>query len=257
MTREGGGTVSIENPAATSNYNFNLPANSGTTGQILASGGGGANAMTWITIPGTTLPPITDGIPVGRPAASLFVWRNPGTATYTEYANGPIVLTVPAQNGDQVRGFEQAVPTSFPYTLTTKISPLLWNSNFFTMGIYIIDTNGRFVSIHQQTGSGLFQIGHWNSVTSFNSTIKSNQISPKQSIWLRITNNGSNIIFYISQDGAEWIQYYSEPSTSFLGTAIAMGVYANNHDTTGVGLPSKISIWSFELENGPGTNSHW
>jgi hypothetical protein len=213
--------------------------------------------MTWITIPGTTLPPVTDGIPVGRPAASSFVWRNPGAATYTEYSNGPIVLTTPAQSGDQIRGFEQAVPTSFPYTLTVKITSLLWNSNFFTTGIYIIDSNGKLITLNQQNGNGLYQIAHWNSVTSFNATQKSNAISPKQSTWLRMSNDGSNITFYTSEDGAEWIQYYSEPSASFLGTAIAMGVYGDNNDTTGVGLPSKTSIWSFELENGLGTNSHW
>lgn len=40
VTGSGGGTATIQNPAATSNYNFNLPAGPGTTGQFLTSGSG-------------------------------------------------------------------------------------------------------------------------------------------------------------------------------------------------------------------------
>jgi hypothetical protein len=46
----GGATVTIQNPAATSAYNFNLPAAPGTAGQPLMSGGGGTSPMTFGTL---------------------------------------------------------------------------------------------------------------------------------------------------------------------------------------------------------------
>src|SRR6185312_2711674 len=56
LTLENGGTsgagVTIQNNAATSAYNFNLPATAGASGQVLASGGGGSSAMTWVTSSG-------------------------------------------------------------------------------------------------------------------------------------------------------------------------------------------------------------
>jgi hypothetical protein len=45
-----GATVTLQNPSATTAYNFNLPATAGTSGQILTSAAGGTSAMTWTTL---------------------------------------------------------------------------------------------------------------------------------------------------------------------------------------------------------------
>lgn len=44
------GTVTVQNASATSAYNFNLPATSGTAGQPMISGGGGGTPMTFGTL---------------------------------------------------------------------------------------------------------------------------------------------------------------------------------------------------------------
>jgi|GEM_PF-1290377 len=46
----GGAAVTVQNKAATTGYNFNLPATAGTANQALVSGGGGAAPMAWITL---------------------------------------------------------------------------------------------------------------------------------------------------------------------------------------------------------------
>ncbi|MDN7490609.1 hypothetical protein QZM35_23130 [Burkholderia sp. AU45274] len=43
----GGASVTFQNGAAGSAWNFNLPANAGSAGQVLTSQGGGSNSMTW------------------------------------------------------------------------------------------------------------------------------------------------------------------------------------------------------------------
>jgi hypothetical protein len=43
----GGGIITMQNPSATANYNFNLPAIAGNAGDLLTSGGGGATPTTW------------------------------------------------------------------------------------------------------------------------------------------------------------------------------------------------------------------
>lgn len=44
------GTVTVQNPSATSAYNFNLPTGAGSLGQPMLSGGGGSTAMTFGTL---------------------------------------------------------------------------------------------------------------------------------------------------------------------------------------------------------------
>ena len=46
----GTGTVTMQNPSATSAYNFNLPATAGSLGQPMLSGGGGSTAMSFGTL---------------------------------------------------------------------------------------------------------------------------------------------------------------------------------------------------------------
>lgn len=264
VTSPGGGTATIQNPSATSNYNFNLPAGPGTTGQFLASGGP-SGAMTWVSAPSLSTPPMVDGIPIGRPAASAFTWVNQGGASETEYANGPITLTIPAQSGDQIRGFGQPPPGSVPYTLTVKFDTLLWGTLYYTCGIYIIDSTGKVLgmSYHTQTSTSsttphFISANRFNSTTSFNSSPRTAFVSESRTWWFRVTNDGTNWTFYVSHNGADWIQFYSEAVTSFLGPTISsLGVYGDINDTASTGLSALVSIWSFELANGSGTNSSW
>jgi hypothetical protein len=51
---------------------------------------------------------------------------------------------------------------------------------------------------------------------------------------------------------------FAEGVTAFLGSTIAsLGVFGDNNDTTGIGFSSLISLWSFEVASGSGTNSSW
>src|SRR6266851_7868746 len=47
FTGPGGGTITMQNPSATANYNYNLPATAGSVGGLLTSGGGGSSPSTW------------------------------------------------------------------------------------------------------------------------------------------------------------------------------------------------------------------
>jgi len=49
------GAVTIQTQAASGTWNFNLPTSAGSSGQVLASAGGGSSAMTWTTVPPGTV----------------------------------------------------------------------------------------------------------------------------------------------------------------------------------------------------------
>lgn len=84
LSGSGGGTVTLQNPSATTDYNFNMPATAGTAGDLLTSGGGGSNPNTW-TPTGSTghVLPFLDG---------NNTWS--GTQTF-----GPVLGSVSTQAG--------------------------------------------------------------------------------------------------------------------------------------------------------------
>jgi hypothetical protein len=196
---------------------------------------------------------------VGRPAASAFAWINQGSATYSEHANGPITLSLPPSSGDQIRGIGQAPPGSTPYTLTAKVDSVLWGANYAVAGVYILDSAGKLLLFGEVGSSGnpaAIFVNHQSSFTSFNSTAKSVSVNGPRTLWYRIKNDGTNWNFYVSSNGADWTPVYSEPLTQFLGSTItSIGVCGNNANTSA--LPLQISLWSYELVTGSGTNSSW
>jgi hypothetical protein len=84
LSGPGGGFVTLQNPAATTNYNFNFPTMAGASGSLLTSGGGGTNPSTWTSV-GTSghVLPFLDG---------ANTWS--GTQTF-----GPVVGSVSTQAG--------------------------------------------------------------------------------------------------------------------------------------------------------------
>ncbi len=257
VTGSGGGTITINNPVNSSPYTLSLPSGPGASGQVLSTDGSGQTS--WSSASSATHLPLVDGLPVGRPAASALSWLNQGTATYTEYSNGPISLSIPAVVGDQLRGLGQTPPGSTPYTLTVKLDFLLWGVNWSTAGIYVRDSAGKLIGMHEQGTGGsptLIQVNHYNSVSSFNSTAKQVSVNAPRTIWFRVRNDGTNWNFYISPNGADWIFIYAEALTSYLGSTItSVGVYGDNNNSTA--LNQNVSIWSFELATGSGTDASW
>lgn len=136
--------------------------------------------------------------------------------------------------------------------------------NFYVAGIYVLDSGGKLLTIQYQTATSSggtphnIGVNRWNSATSFNASPKGEQVSESRVWWLRAKNDGTNWTFSVSPNGADWISFYSEGVTAFLGPTIAsLGVFGDNNDTGGIGLSSFISIWSYELASGSGTNSSW
>ena len=137
----------------------------------------------------------------------------------------------------------------------------MWGAPYYALGIFIIDSGGKLVTLQywaNTSGTNNISVNHYSSTTSFNSSGISKPISASRTWWLRANNDGTHWNFSISPNGTDWLSLYSEGLTAFLGPTItSLGVYGDNADTTGIGLSSLISIWSYELAAGSGTNSSW
>lgn len=139
-----GQSVAVQNTSCTSTYNFNLPAASGNSGDILTSGGGVSSPMTWTSTTGSgnivlatsaTLVTPALGTPsalVGTNISGTGASFTAGNVSTNHNMTGPItgtgnVTSITAQTGTGTTFVMSAAPTfsgitSFPGSTTIDAS---------------------------------------------------------------------------------------------------------------------------------------
>jgi hypothetical protein len=71
--------------------------------------------------------------------------------------------------------------------------------------------------------------------------------------WFRVKDDGSNLTYYISPDGLQFEEVYSEPSGSFLGTIDKVGFGYNRAGSGDYISPGQVAdtiLWSW-VETSP------
>ena len=140
LSGAGGGVVTLQNPSATADYNFNVPATAGNAGDLLTSGGGGSNPETW-TPTGSSghVLPFLDGDNS---------WS--GTQTF-----GPVVGSVSTQSGTTYTVAASDCGTTLLFTNASAIT--LTTLNSLPAGCAIAIEQGGDGQITVAAGTGTTQ----------------------------------------------------------------------------------------------------
>lgn len=180
----------------------------GDAGQVLTSGGSGANPSWEDAATGGAGYEASPTVP----ATSSFTLQNAGTASMSDASNSRgIILTCPSV-ANQIRFIRKnGSPPSAPYTITTRHT---WITAGSTTGIYkscIIlrnNTSGRII-IFGDYNSGQILAQRWSSYTAFNANIiaPGNEWAMVDMPWRRVVNNGTTLTFGLSKDGENWHDY--------------------------------------------------
>jgi hypothetical protein len=169
------------------------------------------------------------------PALQTFAWINQGGASIVT-TNGGVALVAPQTAGNNLRIRKKAAPST-PYTITAAFLPSRPNINFLAMGLVFRDSASSklatFGYIFDSTGSSS-QVGasKFTNETTFSANYSPVMgWTPASLLWLRITDNGTNRISSVSNDGQNWIQVHSVGRTDFL-TANEVGFYIDTNNAT-------------------------
>jgi hypothetical protein len=119
--------------------------------------------------------------------------------------------------------------------------------NFISGGICLRESSSGKLLVSQYGHiSDALGLVRWNSPTSFNTIVKQEPVRPQKG-FVRFLKNGSNIEFYVSQDGV----YYSLFTTIALTTAFTTapdqwGIYLNPFNSGGDAIDPRIDAfhWS-------------
>lgn len=183
FTGPGGGIITMQNPTATGNYNLNLPATAGNSGDLRTSGGGGSNPDTWTT-PGSdfqlsgnvlNLSPTSvaagsytlTNLSVDAKGRVTAAANGPSTGTsghvlpYLDGANtwsgtqtfGPVIGAVSTQNGASYTLTPTDCGTTILFTNSSSINLTTLNSLPAGCSIAIEQAGGGQVTITAGTGA--------------------------------------------------------------------------------------------------------
>lgn len=195
------------------------------TGIAITNGNGNVTIAATGTAGGGLYSQVMSATPTAA-NTGLSQWLNQGSATVADSAVG-ISITTPSSSGPNLIGRYKAAPAT-PYTVTALVSSTRNTSTYAGIGIGWYDGSAKLHTLSYATNNGgtpNLAVNRWNSVTSWNSndfTSQNNAFS--QPLWLQIKDDGTNISFAFSNDGANFLQLYSVArSSGWLGA----GGYSN------------------------------
>lgn len=203
----------------------------GTSGQVLTTGGTGANPA-WMNGGSGSGDPYeaTPTIPV----TGQFTLINGGSSVLSSLSNG-ILLLDSSSPSNQTRFLQDNTgPPATPYTIIMRstIPTLIGTTNNYS-GLIVLQNNssgiiaiiGKFQqSFVCQTGPGLTS-GLTTNITGPTVLFGGTSVH-----WFAISNDGTNLGFWLSEDGIAWGQIGSGAISTLLGAGslnIGLGLHLN------------------------------
>lgn len=166
-------------------------------------------------------------------------WLNQGTATRT-ITNGSVYLQKPNITGhDDIACRVVTIPGApVSYTLTVGYSLTVLSPGSGGTGGYaaVANSGSGKVSIagHLSLASYSSLVAHVTTLTSNFTAIVANagSVIYHAPVWVRIQDNGTNLLYSFSNDGINFIQYFSEANTAFMSRADQAGFCIMNESAT-------------------------
>lgn len=178
------------------------------------------------------------------PPSSSWSWVNQGPASISTSALGELLNSnTTGTSGDNI--IARVRSASAPYVITGCINLVAYCPvDFVGMGLLFRESGSGKLSIcgYQQDGGTKYAGFHYNSATSFASTLLEVLTIVNRVLWIRLTDDNVNRIMEVSPDGTNWLTINTEGRTSFL-TADQVGFYVQCRNATLAGICELIS-WS-------------
>jgi hypothetical protein len=150
-------------------------------------------------------------------------WLNQGSASVSDSAVGICIDAPSSGSSANLTGrYKSAPATSYAITILLAATRTGGTSpNGVGIGWYDGTAKLHVLSYQVSNGVPFLTVNKWNSVTSFSASDATNATTAlPQPIWLRISDDGTNVTFAFSQDGSNFVSVYSIAKASgFLGSS--------------------------------------
>jgi hypothetical protein len=182
---------------------------------------------------------------LGRPDLISWAWQNQGGASVVD-AGGISFLTIPSQTTNMRSRLISAVGT--PWTITTllRVRHLASNNTQYA-GLVFRESGTGKLYIYYILANGTIQAVKFTNDTTFSAVGAVNTAGPVNLSghwhWLQITDDGTNLLFFYSHDGVNFIQLGSEGRTVFMaGGPNQYGIFGNV-DSSAAAFDVSFASW--------------
>lgn len=201
----------------------------GTSGNFLTTGGSGADPS-W-TAGGGGGGNSYEGFGNTPPAAASFTTVHQVGTTLNDSALSAGGLVLGQNGGSNTLELYGIAPPSTPWNLYSRFDSILSIQTAGTQaGLFVRNTSSGAIyatGLNSSAGIPILTVQAWNSPTSFNATLANSGILTISPRWFRINNDGTNLTFYYSNSGADWIQLFTVALVVFMGAVDQYGIYGD------------------------------
>jgi hypothetical protein len=178
---------------------------------------------------------------------SVATWTqvNMTNGSATDVPTG-IALRGNPSSGNDTKILVRPTPAT-PYTVTAGFTPGLYPANFSAAGMCLRDSaSGKLVEFLLRISTGALQLAILDYTDPFTFSVTELTISGAQfgsgTVWLQIQDDGTNVSFLSSVDGANWSNLLTRTRTTFL-TANQIGICVNSA-TSNQPVSMTLTSWS-------------
>lgn len=172
---------------------------------------------------GSVWSPYGPVFPCSPPVDAGFTWLSQGSCTVSS-SNEGVFLAVPSNGGsDIIRGRYISAPST-PYSITigfTYMSRL--NSGATGIPVFFLRENGTgkltSIAIGESDNGWTIRVFNHSSNTAFSSQLSQKYNIGSSPVWLRISNNGTTLTYYVGLSPYHFVQIYSQAKTTAFTTA--------------------------------------
>lgn len=192
----------------------------GLTSYLSGYGGGVTKVYRYVGEPVTPLP------------TSGWSARGTGLTTARLDSNG-LYVSKAATAGENVCAYCRTAPST-PYTITAKLTANIFNVATMRAGLCWYDGTKFICWGWLQTG-GIMASKYDNATTKTGASPDFGFVSSFSTpyMWLKITDNGTNLIIYNSYNGFDYQQIDSSSRTAFMGSGpTEVGVFVNPNNAS-------------------------
>lgn len=195
---------------------------------------------------GSVWVPYLSGVGGKLPDDTGFGWVNQGSSTLTTSAGAFVMKAVAGEGSFHIRS--KTAPAT-PYTVTAAFRASLAGNQF--PGVVLLhrqssDGKLRNVGFFMDSGAVL-SVDNFTNPTTFSSrpvNAGAGMVNQVGVFWLRLSDDGTNVKYYFSHDGRNFIQLYSVGRTTFL-TPDQIGWAVKSH--SGSSFDSYGTLLSWEV----------